>query len=118
MTRQNPSALRAREYQLAAGKAPARVGHKAIRRKSAPSHSKEKNVHRVYIDGGQLIQSFLREGLVADIVITTVPVLLGSGIPGEITPFSADLTITTAVIGGGRHYAQIQLMTSADNSIF
>jgi dihydrofolate reductase len=41
----------------------------------------EKNVHRVYIDGGQLIQSFLREGLVADIVITTIPVLLGSGKP-------------------------------------
>ena len=39
------------------------------------------NVNRVYIDGGQVIQSFLREGLVADIVITTVPVLLGSGKP-------------------------------------
>jgi len=39
------------------------------------------NVQRVYIDGGQVIQSFLREGLVADIVITTVPVLLGSGKP-------------------------------------
>jgi len=38
-------------------------------------------VHRVYVDGGQLIQSFLREGLVADLVITTVPVLLGSGRP-------------------------------------
>ncbi|MGC0889562.1 dihydrofolate reductase family protein [Pantoea agglomerans] len=37
------------------------------------------NAHRIYIDGGQVIQSFLREGLVADIVITTVPVLLGSG---------------------------------------
>jgi dihydrofolate reductase len=35
------------------------------------------NVHRVYLDGGQVIQSFLREGLVADMVITTVPVLLG-----------------------------------------
>ncbi|HDT0680995.1 TPA: dihydrofolate reductase family protein [Enterobacter asburiae] len=33
------------------------------------------NVHRVYLDGGQVIQSFLREGLVADMVITTVPVL-------------------------------------------
>jgi dihydrofolate reductase len=39
------------------------------------------NAHRVYMDGGQVIQSFLREGLVADIVITTVPVLLGSGKP-------------------------------------
>lgn len=40
-----------------------------------------RNVHRVYIDGGQLIQSFLREGLVSDMVITTVPVLIGSGKP-------------------------------------
>jgi len=39
----------------------------------------EKNVHWVYINGGQLIQLFLREGLVADIVISTFPVLLGSG---------------------------------------
>ncbi|POO72218.1 deaminase, partial [Bacillus subtilis] len=38
-------------------------------------------VHRVYLDGGQVIQSFLREGLVADLVITTVPVLLGEGKP-------------------------------------
>ncbi|MBP1129291.1 dihydrofolate reductase [Serratia sp. PL17] len=41
----------------------------------------EQGVHRVYVDGGQLIQSFLREGLIADMVITTVPVLLGSGRP-------------------------------------
>lgn len=37
------------------------------------------NVGRVYVDGGQLVQSFLRAGLVADMVITTVPVLLGAG---------------------------------------
>ena len=36
---------------------------------------------RIYVDGGQLVQSFLREGLIADLVITTVPVLLGSGRP-------------------------------------
>ena len=41
----------------------------------------EQKVHRVYLDGGQLIQSFLRENLVTDMVITTVPVLLGSGRP-------------------------------------
>lgn len=39
------------------------------------------NVHRVYVDGGQLIQSFLREGLVSEMVITKVPVLIGSGRP-------------------------------------
>lgn len=39
------------------------------------------NAHRVYLDGGLVIQSFLREGLVADMIITTVPVLLGAGKP-------------------------------------
>jgi dihydrofolate reductase len=37
------------------------------------------NVRRIYVDGGRLVQSFLREGLIADMVITTVPVLIGSG---------------------------------------
>ncbi|HVK61728.1 MAG TPA: dihydrofolate reductase family protein [Bdellovibrionales bacterium] len=35
----------------------------------------------VYVDGGQVIQSFLREGQIADLVITTVPVLIGEGRP-------------------------------------
>jgi dihydrofolate reductase len=39
------------------------------------------NVHRVYVDGGQVVQSFLRDGLIADMVITTIPVLIGSGRP-------------------------------------
>ena len=34
---------------------------------------------RLYIDGGELVQSFLRSGLLTDLTITTVPVLLGSG---------------------------------------
>ncbi|AVS86390.1 deaminase [Paracidovorax avenae] len=41
----------------------------------------EQNVRRVYVDGGRLLQSFLRAGLIADMVITTVPVLLGAGRP-------------------------------------
>jgi dihydrofolate reductase len=41
----------------------------------------EQNVRRIYVDGGQLVQSFLRDGLITDIVITTVPVLIGSGRP-------------------------------------
>ena len=36
-------------------------------------------VQRIYVDGGQLVQSFLRDALVADMVISTVPVLLGAG---------------------------------------
>jgi dihydrofolate reductase len=34
---------------------------------------------RVYVDGGLIIQSFLRAGLISDMVITHVPVLLGQG---------------------------------------
>ncbi len=37
--------------------------------------------HQLYIDGGSLIQSFLKEDLIDEMVITTIPVLLGQGIP-------------------------------------
>lgn len=36
-------------------------------------------VRRIYVDGGQVVQSFLKDGLIDDLVITTVPVLIGSG---------------------------------------
>lgn len=35
----------------------------------------------LYIDGGKVIQSFLREGLIHEMIITRIPILLGSGIP-------------------------------------
>lgn len=35
----------------------------------------------VYVDGGQTIQGFLRAGLIDEMTITTIPILLGSGIP-------------------------------------
>lgn len=35
---------------------------------------------RVYVDGGTVIQSFLRAGLIADMVISRIPVLIGEGI--------------------------------------
>lgn len=36
---------------------------------------------RVYVDGGRLVQSFLDAGLLADIVLTQAPILLGGGRP-------------------------------------
>ena len=36
---------------------------------------------KAYLDGGQLIQSFLRDGLVDDLVITRLPILIGQGKP-------------------------------------
>jgi dihydrofolate reductase len=35
----------------------------------------------VYVDGGVTIQRFLRAGLIQRLIITRVPVLIGSGIP-------------------------------------
>ena len=41
----------------------------------------QKGYYRLYIDGGKLIQSFLKEDLIDEIVITIIPVLLGGGVP-------------------------------------
>ena len=41
----------------------------------------DRDCFRLYIDGGKLIQSFLKEDLIDEMVITIIPVLLGEGIP-------------------------------------
>ncbi|WP_233840187.1 dihydrofolate reductase family protein [Dyella sp. 2HG41-7] len=41
----------------------------------------EQGIHHIYVDGGLTIQGFLRAGLIQRLVITRVPVLIGSGIP-------------------------------------
>ncbi|MBE0642798.1 MAG: dihydrofolate reductase [Bacteroidetes bacterium] len=46
----------------------------------------------LYIDGGTTIQGFLREGLVDEIIITRIPVLIGSGIP-LFGPLEADIPL-------------------------
>ena len=40
---------------------------------------RQKNYHNVYIDGGVNIQNFLYEDLIDEMIITTIPVLLGGG---------------------------------------
>lgn len=54
-------------------------------------------VARVYVDGGLVIQSFLREGLVDELTVTTIPVLLGRGRPlfGAL-PQDADLELVAS----------------------
>ena len=36
---------------------------------------------KAYIDGGKLVQSFLRAGLIFDITLTRIPILIGDGLP-------------------------------------
>jgi dihydrofolate reductase len=40
-----------------------------------------RGIQHVYLDGGITIQGFLRAGLVTRLIVTRVPVLIGSGIP-------------------------------------
>ncbi len=41
----------------------------------------QKGYKNLYIDGGRVIQSFLQEDLIDEIIITRVPIILGKGIP-------------------------------------
>lgn len=36
---------------------------------------------RVYVDGGRVVQSFLRAGLISELILTRVPILIGAGLP-------------------------------------
>jgi len=45
------------------------------------SYLSEKGYSTIYIDGGKVIQSFLRADLIDELIITRVPELIGSGIP-------------------------------------
>lgn len=62
---------------------PARLGGTVEASREAPRALLERlageNVRHVYVDGGVTIQGFLRDGLVDDLAITTIPVLLGAG---------------------------------------
>ncbi len=48
---------------------------------------------RAYIDGGAVIQSFLRAGLIAEMTVTLIPILLGRGRP-LFGPLDCDLDLT------------------------
>ena len=41
----------------------------------------DKNFSAVYVDGGKVIQNFLKEDLIDELIISKAPVLIGNGIP-------------------------------------
>ena len=62
----------------------------------------ERGFQHVYVDGGMTIQQFLRAGLVDRIVVTRVPVLIGTGI-ALFGPIDADIWlehVSTRLIAG------------------
>jgi riboflavin biosynthesis pyrimidine reductase len=60
-----------------------------------------RGVEHVYVDGGLTIQAFLRAGLIDRLIITRVPVLIGSGIP-LFGPTARDIRLGHVAT---RHYA-------------
>ena len=42
---------------------------------------KDRGIINLYVDGGKTIQSFLKEDLIDEMIITRIPIVLGSGIP-------------------------------------
>src|SRR5215216_4072948 len=44
-------------------------------------HLSDKGFSSIYVDGGKVIQGFLKEDLVDELIISKVPIMIGSGIP-------------------------------------
>ncbi|KAB0301227.1 dihydrofolate reductase [Vibrio fortis] len=62
----------------------------------------EKGLKDLYIDGGVTIQNFLKEDLIDEMIITTIPVLLGGGAPlfGELkSPLNFELKQSKTHLG-------------------
>jgi dihydrofolate reductase len=69
----------------------------------------------VYVDGGVTIQGFLREGLVQRLVVTRVPVLIGTGIPlfGALAHDVALRHVATRSYASGLVQSEYEVMTRA-----
>ena len=56
-----------------------RVSVSALAPQQLMTSLSEQGWKRAYIDGGKIIQSFMREGLIQDMTVTVVPILIGTG---------------------------------------
>ncbi len=48
---------------------------------SLVSQLSERGARHLYVDGGKTIQGFLNAGLIQQLILTRIPILIGSGIP-------------------------------------
>ena len=51
--------------------------HRSLRRRGR--RARAAGYRRVYVDGGRTVHAFLRAGLIADLTLSRVPVLIGTG---------------------------------------
>jgi len=66
---------------LAPAPSGARVEHMSGPPAQIQAQLAARGIQHAYIDGGITIQEFLRAGLIQRLIVTRVPVLIGSGIP-------------------------------------
>jgi dihydrofolate reductase len=69
----------------------------------------------LYVDGGAVIQQFLRAGLVQRLVVTRVPVLIGSGIP-VFGPVDRDVPlrlVASRALPGGAVQSEYEVLPAA-----
>jgi len=76
------------------------------------SFLEKRGFQNIYIDGGKTINSFLREDLVDEMIISRVPVILGDGIPlfGKFSEIKYFKHIKTEVFSNGltkSHYIKL-----------
>ena len=69
-----------------------RVSVSALAPRQLMASLSEQGWTRAYIDGGKIIQSFMREGLIADMTVTVVPILIGEG-KRMFGPLDADIDL-------------------------
>lgn len=76
-------------------------------------------LQKVYIDGAQLIQSALRKSLLNELIVTTIPVLLGTGIPlfGHLSSQVKLRLISSKVLVGQIVKSHYQVVTKVRNKV-
>jgi dihydrofolate reductase len=78
----------------------------------------QRGFRHIYVDGGQTIQAFLRAGLITRLVISHVPVLIGSGI-SLFGPLQSDVKLThvgTREFQGGMVQSEYLVANPAKNA--
>ncbi len=75
-----------------------------------------RGMQHLYVDGGDTIQRFLRAGLITNLIISRVPVLIGSGIPlfGALQHDVRLQHIATREFSGGMIQSEYAVTRSAD----
>jgi len=72
-----------------------------------------RGIGHIYVDGGVTIQGFLRAGMITRLIVTRVPVIIGTGIP-LFGPLDRDVAlehVATRTYAGGLVQSEYRVAT-------